>query len=41
MDVAARRFENEDATAVRELIVRNFLEVNSKDYGLRGDAAAR
>ena len=29
-----RRFKKEDAQEVRNLIVRNFLEVNSKDYGL-------
>lgn len=33
--VNARRFEKEDAEEVRNLIVRNFLEVNSKDYGLK------
>lgn len=27
-----RRFENNDATAVSEIICRNFLEVNIKDY---------
>ena len=32
--VKARRFKKEDAKEVRNLIVRNFLEVNSKDYGL-------
>lgn len=29
-----RRFKEEDAKEVRNLIVRNFLEVNSKDYGI-------
>lgn len=29
-----RRFEREDADEVKTLIVRNFLEVNSKDYGM-------
>lgn len=29
-----RRFKEEDAQEVRNLIVRNFLEVNSKDYGI-------
>ena len=29
-----RRFKEEDAGEVRNLIVRNFLEVNSKDYGI-------
>lgn len=29
-----RRFEEEDADEVSKLIVRNFLEVNSKDYGI-------
>ncbi len=32
--VKARRFKKEDAKEVRNLIVRNFLEINSKDYGL-------
>lgn len=32
--VNARRFEEEDADEVSKLIVRNFLEVNSKDYGI-------
>ena len=32
--VKSRRFKKEDAKEVRNLIVRNFLEVNSKDYGL-------
>jgi GNAT superfamily N-acetyltransferase len=29
-----RRFKEDDATKVRNLIVRNFIEVNSKDYGI-------
>ena len=29
-----RQFKKEDAQEVRNLVVRNFLEVNSKDYGL-------
>ena len=29
-----KRFKEEDAQEVRNLIVRNFLEVNSKDYGI-------
>ena len=29
-----RRFKKEDAQEVRNLVVRNFLEVNSKDYDL-------
>ena len=29
-----RQFEEEDAGEVRNLIVRNLLEVNSKDYGM-------
>ena len=33
--INARRFEKEDAEEVRNLIVRTFLEVNSKDYGLK------
>ena len=32
--VNARRFQTEDAEEVKNLIVRNFLEVNSKDYGI-------
>lgn len=32
--VTARRFMDSDAEKVRQLIVRNFLEVNSRDYGL-------
>lgn len=32
--VRVRRFEKKDADEVRNLIVRNFLEINSKDYGL-------
>lgn len=33
-DIQVRRFKKEDAQEVRNLVVRNFLEVNSKDYGL-------
>ena len=33
-DITIRRFEEQDAEAVQTLIVRNFLEVNSKDYGM-------
>lgn len=33
-DIQVRRFKEEDAKEVRNLVVRNFLEVNSKDYGL-------
>ena len=32
--IRVRRFEEEDADEVSKLIVRNFLEVNSKDYGI-------
>ena len=32
--IEVRRFKEEDAQGVRNLIVRNFLEVNSKDYGI-------
>ena len=32
--INVRRFEEEDADEVSKLIVRNFLEVNSKDYGI-------
>lgn len=32
--VNVRRFQAEDAEEVKNLIVRNFLEVNSKDYGI-------
>lgn len=32
--INVRRFEEEDAEEVSKLIVRNFLEVNSKDYGI-------
>ncbi len=32
--INVRRFEAKDAKEVSNLIVRNFLEVNSKDYGL-------
>lgn len=34
-NVNIRRFENKDAELVSQLIKRNFLEVNSKDYGLK------
>ena len=34
-NMKVRRFKEEDAQEVRNLIVRNFLEVNSKDYGKR------
>lgn len=33
-DIQVRQFKKEDAQEVRNLVVRNFLEVNSKDYGL-------
>lgn len=33
-DITIRRFEEKDAEAVQTLIIRNFLEVNSKDYGI-------
>ena len=33
-NMKVRRFKEEDAQEVRNLIVRNFLEVNSKDYGI-------
>lgn len=33
-NVTARRFREEDATAVSRLICKNFIEVNSKDYGI-------
>ena len=33
-NVVARRFEEKDAEEVSHLICRNFLEVNSRDYGL-------
>ena len=33
-NIQVRRFKKEDAQEVRNLVVRNFLEVNSKDYGL-------
>lgn len=33
MTVEARRFEDEDAEGVHSLIIRNFKEVNIKDYG--------
>ena len=32
--VRVRRFREEDAEEVKNLIVRNFIEVNSKDYGI-------
>ena len=32
--IEVRRFKEEDAKEVRNLIVRNFLEINSKDYGI-------
>ena len=32
--IRVRRFEEEDADEVSKLIVRNFLEVNSNDYGI-------
>lgn len=32
--ISVRRFREEDAEGVRSLIVRNFLEINSKDYGI-------
>lgn len=34
MNVRVRRFKEVDAEEVRNIIVRNFLEVNSKDYGI-------
>ena len=34
MDIRFRRFKEADAEEVRNIIVRNFLEVNSKDYGI-------
>lgn len=34
-NVSVRRFQEGDAKEVQKLIVRNFLEVNSKDYGIR------
>lgn len=34
MNLTIRRFNEADVTDVRNLIVRNFLEVNSKDYGM-------
>ena len=33
-NMKVRRFKEEDAQEVRNLIVRNFLEVNSKDWQL-------
>ena len=35
MNLIIRKFNEADALSVRNLIVRNFLEVNSKDYGLK------
>ena len=32
--IEVRRFKKEDVEEVRNLIVRNFLEINSKDYGV-------
>lgn len=32
--ISVRRFTEEDAEEVSKLVVRNFLEVNSKDYGI-------
>ena len=32
--IRVRRFKEEDAEEVKNLIVKNFLEVNSKDYGI-------
>lgn len=32
--ISVRRFKEEDAEEVSRLIVRNFLEINSKDYGI-------
>ena len=34
VDVKIRKFEKNDAESISRLIVRNFLEVNSKDYGI-------
>ena len=34
MNVRFRRFKEVDAEEVRNIIVRNYLEVNSKDYGI-------
>ena len=33
-DLAIRRFKTDDADEVSNLIIRNFMEVNIKDYGL-------
>lgn len=33
-NVKIRRFEEQDAETVSKLITRNFMEVNSKDYGI-------
>lgn len=35
VNVTVRRFQEKDAEMVSGLICRNFLEVNSKDYGLK------
>lgn len=32
--ITIRRFEKEDATKVIDLIIKNLLEINSKDYGI-------
>lgn len=34
-NVKVRRFEDPDAEPISQLICRNFLEVNSRDYGLK------
>ena len=34
-EVIARRYQEQDAEAIVNLIRRNFLEVNVKDYGKR------
>ena len=39
-NMKVRRFKEEDAQEVRNLIVRNFLEVNSKDYGISAMAVS-
>ena len=33
-NVSVREFKNEDAEVVSQLLARNFIEVNSKDYGI-------
>ena len=33
-DVNIRTYKDKDAEPISRLIVRNFLEVNSKDYGI-------